>query len=235
MQQALETTHPLLLSQPHACSYLPDKTARMLFVNKDSVPSKHIYSRLAAQGFRRSGQLLYRPACEHCHACIPVRIPVSDFSPNRTQRKTWQRNQDVDVRIHTPELTDEHYRLYQSYLNWRHPNETRFQTPASDYAALLAGQATCCIEFRIQSRLVCVAVTDILIDALSSIYTYYEPELHNRSLGTFSILWQIDAARRRNHHWLYIGYWIAASKKMAYKDRFRPFEKLTEHGWGRVE
>ena len=234
MQRALETQHPLLLSQPHACSYLPDKKARMLFVNNESGPQKHLYSNLAAQGFRRSGQLLYRPACEHCQACIPVRIPINAFSPNRSQRRTWKHNQDLNVRLCPPDFVDEHYSLYQRYICWRHNHKSGLIPSASDYAALLAGNQSCFVEFRSNSRLVCVAVTDVLDDALSAVYTYYCPEMHKRSLGTYAILWQIHEARRRNLGWLYLGYWIAASKKMAYKDRFRPFEQLSVRGWEAV-
>jgi len=117
---------------------------------------------------------------------------------------------------------------------WRHNHDNGHMPSASDYATLLAGHESCFVEFRFNSELVCVAVMDILEDALSAVYTYYCPEMDKRSLGTFAILWQIYEAKRRNLGWLYLGYWIAASKKMAYKDRFRPFEQLSDHVWEAV-
>lgn len=231
MQRTVATKPPLLLSQQHACSYLPDKTARMLFINLDTHPQKHIYSLLAAQGFRRSGHLLYRPACENCNSCIPVRIPIDDFRPDKSQRRIWKRNQDLEVRQGSPEFVEEHYRLYQNYMNWRHFDENRMEPSALNYAALLAGHESFFIEFRTRSQLVCVAIADVLENALSAVYTFYSPDMQKRSLGTLSILWQIYEARRRKLHWLYLGYWISACKKMAYKDRFRPSERLTARGW----
>ncbi len=231
MQRSVTTKPLLLLSQQHACSYLPDKTARMLFLNKDACTQKRVYSRLAAQGFRRSGHLLYQPDCEHCNPCLPVRIPIHDFKPDRSQSRIWKRNQDLEVRLCSAEFVEEHYRLYQSYMNWRHFDESHMEHSALDYAALLAGEESFFIEFRIGSKLACVAVADVLEDAHSAVYTFYSPDMQKRSLGTFAILWHIHEARRHRLRWLYLGYWIAASKKMAYKKRFQPLEGLTANGW----
>lgn len=232
MQDAVHKINPLLLSPEHPCNYLPGRTARMIFLDPGAAPQNHVYSQLAKQGFRRSGSTLYRPGCEHCRACIPVRIPVDDFKPGRSQRRTWQRNQDVNVQLRPAGLADEHVALYHRYMNWRHPGGSLDKSSAADYAAFLTGhEATIFAELRLHGQLVGVAVVDALQDAFSAVYTFYAPELPQRSLGTFAILWQIAEARRRRLHWLYLGYWIAESQKMAYKSRFRPLQQLTANGW----
>ncbi len=235
MQDTVYTPYSLRLSPGHPCNYLPGRTARMIFLDPGAASQNRVYSQLAKQGFRRSGNTLYRPGCEHCRACVPVRIPVDDFTPVRSQRRTWQRNQDVNVQLRPAGFADEHFALYQRYVNWRHPGGSLDKPSTADYAAFLTGhQATFFAELHLRGQLVGVAVVDALADAFSAVYTFYAPELPQRSLGTFAILWQITEARRRHLHWLYLGYWIAESQKMAYKSRFRPFEQLTANGWQSV-
>ena len=235
MQEAVHAINSLLLSPEHPCSYLPGKTARMIFLDPGAASQNHVYSQLAKQGFRRSGNYLYRPGCEHCHACIPVRIPVDNFGPGRSQRRTWQRNQDLSAQLRPTEFVEEHFDLYQRYMNWRHPHGSMDKPSAADYAAFLTGhEATFFVEFRLHGQLAGVAVVDALEDAFSAVYTFYAPDLPQRSLGTFAILWQIAEARRRRLRWLYLGYWVAESQKMAYKSRFHPFEQLTANGWEAV-
>jgi len=232
MQHAIHRNDSLLLSPEHACGYLPGKTARMVFLCPAAASQGRNYSQLAKQGFRRSGPYLYRPGCEHCHACIPIRIPVEDFKPGRGQRRNWQRNQDLSAELRPAEFVEEHFDLYQRYMHWRHPNDSLDKPSAADYAAFLTGKDdTLFVEFRLRSQIVGVAVVDDLYDALSAVYTFYTPEMPQRSLGTYAILWQIAEARRRRLNWLYLGYWIAESQKMAYKSHFRPFEQLTADGW----
>ncbi|MGH8402386.1 MAG: arginyltransferase, partial [Gammaproteobacteria bacterium] len=226
----------LFLSPEHACAYLPGQTARTIFVNPKIEPRNHIYSLLIQQGFRRSGPYLYRPDCEHCHACVPVRIPVWDFQPDRSQRRAWQQNQNMDIQLCPAELIPEHFALYQRYMAWKHPGSGMDHSSPEDYASFLMGRGgnTLLAEIRLQGDLHAVAVMDTLDNALSAVYTFYAPELPRRSLGTFAILWEIGEARHRGLEWLYLGYWVAASRKMAYKNRFRPFEQLTRDGWKRV-
>jgi leucyl-tRNA---protein transferase len=235
MQGAVHRIDSLLLSPEHACNYLPGRQARMIFLGPGTTSQNRVYSRLAEQGFRRSGPYLYRPGCEHCQACIPVRVLVQDFRPVRSQRRAWQRNQDLNVKLRPAEFDAEHFNLYQRYMNWRHPDGGMDKPSAADYAAFLTeNDCTLFVEFHLQAELVAVAVVDVLEDALSAVYTFYTPDLPQRSLGTHAILWQIAEARRRRLRWLYLGYWIAASHKMAYKSRFRPFEQLTANGWESV-
>jgi leucyl-tRNA---protein transferase len=231
MQRAVHRVNSLMLSPEHACNYLPDKMARMIFLGPDANSQIRVYSRLAEHGFRRSGPYLYRPNCERCQACIPVRVPVENFITSRSQRRTWRRNQDLSAQLLAAEFVEEHFDLYQRYMAWRHPHNF-METTAADYAAFLTGnENTFFLELRLRSQLVGIAVVDELEDALSAVYTFYKPEMPQRSLGTYAILWQIAEARRRYLRWLYLGYWIAASPKMAYKSRFQPLEQLTDNGW----
>lgn len=231
-----ETTHErlaLYLSPEHPCGYLPGESARTVFLDPQVTPQQSLYSAFAAQGFRRSGGFLYRPQCERCHACVPVRIPVTEFRPDRTQRRVWRLNQDLAIRLRRTEADPEHFALYRRYLLQRHPGGGMDQHTAADYNAFLTSRwsNTLSVEFRLAGQLLGVAVVDELDDALSAVYTYFDPALARRSLGTFAILWQIEEARRRGLRWLYLGYWIEGSRKMAYKDRFRPFERFGPDGW----
>jgi leucyl-tRNA---protein transferase len=231
-----ETTHDrlaLYLSPEHPCGYLAGQSARTVFLDPQITPQRTLYSAFAAQGFRRSGSFLYRPQCEHCQACVPVRIPVMEFHADRGQRRIWRKNLDLQIKLRPTQSDPEHFALYRQYLTNRHPDGGMDQHTPTDYGAFLTSRwsNTVSVEFRLARRLVAVAVMDELDDALSAVYTFYDPRLARRSLGTFAILWQITEARRRGIRWLYLGYWIAASRKMAYKDRFRPFERLGADGW----
>ena len=221
------------LSAEHPCSYLPERMARTVFLDPHAAPRREVYQKLAARGFRRSGPLLYRPECAHCSACVPVRIPVAAFRPDRSQRRIRHRNRDLTVRMLPPRFNAEHFGLYHRYLEIRHPDGGMDQHSEMDYAGFLVSRwsESVFVEMRLAGRLAAVAVVDVFTDALSAVYTFYDPRLARRSLGTFAILWEIDEARRRGSRWLYLGYWIAASPKMAYKDRFRPCERLGPEGW----
>ncbi|MGH8398170.1 MAG: arginyltransferase [Gammaproteobacteria bacterium] len=236
MQDTAHNDVSLFLSPEHPCTYLPGQTARSIFLDPRTTFQNDMYSRLLQQGFRRSGPYLYRPGCEHCHACVPVRIPVRDFHPDRSQRRTWQRNHDLHVQLRPAEFVPEHFSLYQRYMAWKHPGGGMDQSSPADYASFLMGRRgiTFLAEMHLHGNLHAVAVLDTLDDAVSAVYTFYTPELPRRGLGTFAILWEIGETRRRGLEWLYLGYWVAASRKMAYKNRFHPFEQLTSRGWERV-
>ncbi|HEX5340064.1 MAG TPA: arginyltransferase [Gammaproteobacteria bacterium] len=233
MQDTQHDRLALYLSPEHPCSYLHGQSARSVFLDPQVTPQRALYNAFVAQGFRRSGSFLYRPQCEHCHACVPVRIPVGDFRPDRTQRRVWRMNQDLEARLRATEFDTGHFALYRRYLSTRHPGGGMDRHTPADYRAFLTSRwsDTTSVELRLADRLVAVAVMDELDEALSAVYTFYDPGLTRRSLGTFAILWQIEEARRRGLRWLYLGYWIAASRKMAYKDRFRPCERFGPDGW----
>jgi leucyl-tRNA---protein transferase len=231
---------PLYLTGEHSCSYLDGVQARTLFVDPTACIDGATYQTLIDQGFRRSGAHVYRPACRGCACCIPVRLPVNDFVPNRSQRRNW--------RLNAPEITlsdgpaafcAEQFDLYRRYLTGRHADGTMAEDATEDsYRRFLVeswGGTTRFIEFRLDGRLVGVAVTDVLEQGLSAVYTFFDPELGERALGTFGVLAQIQTARRLGRPYLYLGYWIAESRKMVYKERFRPIEAWDGQCWRRFE
>ncbi|MBN2887661.1 MAG: arginyltransferase, partial [Chromatiaceae bacterium] len=219
----------LYLTGEHPCSYLAEQRARTLFVDPSARLDGAAYEALLAQGFRRSGPHIYRPACAHCAACVPVRLPVARFSPDRSQRRNWRENAGR-IRILATDARQDasHFRLYCSYLDARHTDGAMAEEASEEnYRRFLVeswGGETLFIELRLDERLVGVAVTDRLPHSLSAVYTFFDPALERAGLGTFSILAQIDLARHLGLNYLYLGYWIGACRKMAYKARFRPIE-----------
>ncbi|NNM52385.1 MAG: arginyltransferase [Pseudomonadales bacterium] len=217
----------------HACSYLDNRQASTLFADPQSTMSAALYGELSDLGFRRSGNFVYRPHCQPCQACIPVRIPVACFKPNRSQRRVWAMNQDLDITTTMPGLTEERYDLYDRYIRHRHADGDMFPPSVDQFVSFLqsAWSDTCFIEFRLHGQLVAVAVCDWLPHGMSATYTFFEPQQATRSLGTFAILWQIEECRRMQHHAVYLGYWIKQSAKMRYKSVFRPMEMLIHDEW----
>jgi len=224
------------LTPDHACGYLDDRVARTVFVDPDALPDAPTQTALAAAGFRRSGRFLYRPACRACHACVPVRLPVAEFTPDRGQRRTLAANRGVVV-VPVPLARDEeHTALYARYQASRHPDGAMLARSPDEFLEFFASgfSDTWLYEMREDRRLLGVMVVDRLRDALSAVYTFFEPELERRSLGTFAVLWQVAEAKRLGLRWLYLGYWIEECRKMAYKDRFRPLERFSDGVWHRA-
>jgi arginyl-tRNA--protein-N-Asp/Glu arginylyltransferase len=223
----------LFITPEHPCNYLPDRQARTVFVDPARAIDQGLYTALAAHGFRRSGPHVYRPHCGECQACVPLRVSVDGFTPNRTQKRVYKRNYDVRMKPREAAYEQEHFELFARYVAARHPGGGMDESGEADYRQFLLSSwsRTMLLEMRIDGRLAAVAVTDELDDALSAVYTFYDPALTDRSLGTLAVLMQIEEARSRGLHWLYLGYWIAASRKMSYKGRFRPFETLGADGW----
>lgn len=217
----------------HPCAYLPGQHARNLYCLPGRQNPAQQHTVLSAAGFRRSGDLHYRPDCPHCTACQPTRITVDAFCPSRSQRRTWQYNNDLSISPVTPEFRREHYALYRRYISRRHGGGVMDEDSPQQYRAfILGGQArTRLWEFRLDQQLLAVAVVDELLDGLSAMYTFYEPELPRRGLGTYAILSQIETARRRGLKWLYLGFWIRNHPAMDYKRRFRPIQVRTAEGW----
>lgn len=223
------------LAGPHPCNYLPGRMAGTLYADPYQPISTALYSRLIDHGFRRSGEYLYRPHCQGCEACIPVRIPVAEFQPKRNQLRTWRRNQDLTARIVDGHYREDHFRLYQRYLASRHPGGGMDGTAPEQYQSFLlcAGLDTLLYEFRSGEQLLAVAVTDRLEQGLSAVYTFYDPDQPARSLGRYSILWQIHEARRLGLPWVYLGYWIKECRKMSYKEEYHPLETFRHGRWQR--
>lgn len=230
----------LYLTAEHPCSYLEGLRARTLFVDPLARLSTAAYQALVDQGFRRSGSHVYRPACRGCAQCVPVRIPVRDFRPDRSQRRNWGRNAPDLRLVDAPAAFDPaHFGLYLRYLASRHPDGSMADdTSMESYRRFLVdpwGGETHFLELRLAERLVGVAVTDRLLHGLSAVYTFFDPELAERAPGTLAVLAQIEVARRLGLPYLYLGYWIGACRKMAYKDRFRPIEAWDGREWRRYE
>ena len=213
-------------SQEHACSYLEGRTAASLFADPTARMTNTMYSRLAEYGFRRSGSHIYRPSCPDCTDCIPTRIPVRDFHENRTQLRVRRRNADLHVNPVAPQYHEAHFQLYRRYIATRHPGGGMDDPDPRKYLEFLtcAWSDTRFYEFHCDRQLLAVAVVDHLEDALSAVYTFYDPEQSKRSLGTYAILWEIELAQRLRLPWLFLGYWIKDCPKMAYKGRIRPLQ-----------
>lgn len=220
-------------TQPHPCSYLPDEQATTLFLDPSQPMDIELYAQLSTLGFRRSGDHLYRPHCQNCQACVPARIPAGRFSPNRQQRKILRRNADLKVGWAAPRLTEEYYDLYLRYIETRHADGDMYPPSREQFDTFLVSDLPYSrfIEFRLDEQLLAVAVTDILPNGLSAVYTFFDPQQEQRSLGRFAILWQITEARRMGLHALYLGYWIRNCRKMAYKTQYRPIELLVNQRW----
>ncbi len=227
----------LYLSLPHACGYLSARLATTLFVDPHQRADTALYGRLVRHGFRRSGNLVYRPHCDDCTACVPVRIPVERFSPSRGQRRTWRRNRDIEVRQRPAAFDPAHFDLYLRYQRQRHHGGSMDDPDPEKYTNFLLneGTATRFDEMRAGDRLLAVAVSDQLPDGLSAVYTYYDPTAAARGLGVYAILWQIEEARRLGLPYVYLGYWIAESPKMAYKTDYHPLEAYRDGAWTTLE
>lgn len=225
----------LFLSPDHDCNYLPERLSRNLFIDPELPLDGRIYQALLEQGFRRSGRHVYRPGCEHCRLCLSVRIPVDQFQPRRSQRRVAAAHADLKVRPLPPEYRQEHFDLYRAYTRARHADGEMANASDLDFLGFLT--APWCdslfLELRRNGRLLGVAVTDVLPDALSAVYTFFDPGEHTRSPGVAAVLSQIELARQLNLSWLYLGYWIPGCRKMAYKDEYRPLEVLSQGNWRR--
>lgn len=218
---------------PHRCNYLEDREAVTLFADPDFPKNRQLYSALANSGFRRSGMHLYIPHCNGCSACISVRIPGEEFRPSRVQRRTWKANRDIEVRVLPPLYSDEHFDLYSKYLAQRHPNGGMDNPTPETYMDFLTAPwaETVFFEMRVAGKLVGVAVTDILDDGLSAVYTFYDPEQARRSPGRFAILYQLEQVRLNGYKWLYLGYWIKQCERMNYKSEYQPQQVYLNNNW----
>lgn len=222
---------------PLPCPYLPGQIERKLITELAGHEAQEFYNALSRAGFRRSHHLAYRPACTRCAACVPVRIPVADFAPSRSLRRIQKANADLAVRVAEPQASLEQFRLFQRYQRSRHTDSDMASMTYGDFRAMIEDSpvASRLIELRDQRGVFLGAcLLDLLDDGLSAVYSFYDPEQRRRSLGTLLVLALVEAARARGLPYAYLGYWIAESRKMAYKARFRPLEGLGAEGWRRL-
>jgi len=232
------------LTSPSPCPYLPGQEERKVFTHLVGRRAVALNNSLTESGFRRSQTIAYRPACEVCRACVSVRVRVSDFKPGRNLRRVLEANGDLVGHAMQPAATSEQYSLFRYYLDARHGQGGMADMSMLDYSMMVEDShvETRVIEYRkrgpdtfINGRgagpLIAMCLTDILADGLSMVYSFYDPEQPARSMGTFMILDHIERARRLGLPYLYLGYWVDGSKKMAYKARFQPLEMLGPDGW----
>lgn len=218
---------------PYACSYLDNRLARSQVAAPPRFINDDVYSELIKSGFRRSGEFTYRPYCDDCAACIPLRIRVSDFLPDRSQRRAVALHRGLTTHLCDLSFVSEHYDLYQRYQESRHAGGGMDQDNRDQYSQFLLQSHvdTQLVEFRDANNVLkMVSVMDTLQDGYSSVYTFYEPE-KSASFGTYNILWQIEQVKKAGLSFLYLGYWIKESRKMAYKANYRPFEIYLNNAW----
>jgi arginine-tRNA-protein transferase len=216
---------PLIQGERHACPYLPGLEAQEVYTYGWFVDSA-VYEQLMDLGFRRSGDIMYKPQCPKCQKCVPIRIPVQKFQPSESQRRAWRRNQDLVVELDAPLSDDEHFGLYLRYQ--RHYHAEKEASTREDYERFLVETTIDTVEmrYRLDGELVAVGILDVCPNSLSSVYFYFEPGLHKRSLGVFSALREIEECRTRGLAWWYPGFWVEGCRKMEYKTRYQPHELL---------
>nr|WP_174506597.1 arginyltransferase [Acinetobacter sp. Marseille-Q1620] len=225
------------ITPPHDCSYLENKSARMVFLDPVHRIDVVTLSELSRLGFRRSGDFVYRPECHLCRQCLSCRVPVDSFQMNSTQKKAWKRNQDLEMKIiSTKDATDIHYDLYEKYIISRHSDGDMFPPSYDQFEKFLIHSCTQSffLELYKEDRLISVSTCDILDDGVSAVYTFFDPDESKRSLGVYAILKQIEYVKSIGQDYVYLGYWVPHSDKMNYKSQYVPIELLLDGQWRRL-
>lgn len=242
MQHTLPTAPQFYVTAPQDCPYLEGKTERKLFTALFGDEAKSLNDSLSQQGFRRSQNVLYRPTCPGCNACMSARIQVGNFTPSRSQKRVLRRNQTIYRKVKAPWATEEHYELFQKYLESRHADGGMAGMDVFEFAAMVE-------ETPVNSRvveyyeiddngkevLVAVCLTDILHDGLSLVYSFFDTALDKRSLGSYVVLDHVDIAKQAGLPYVYLGFWVPGSRKMQYKANYRPLEIFKDGTWQLLE
>ncbi len=229
------------ITAPSPCPYLDGQVERKVFSYLGGPQAPSLNSLLSRRGFRRSQNIIYRPACDACQACTPVRIVVGEFDLTAARRRVMRRNSDLVRTIKLPNATSEQFSVLRGYLDARHPDGGMAEMTVLDYASMVEETAvdTAIVEYRLAGKeprapLLACALTDRLVDGLSMVYSFFEPDAQARSLGSYMILDHIALARELGLAYVYLGYWVEGSPKMNYKRTYQPLERLTPDGWARM-
>ena len=225
------------ITEDHPCSYLSDQQAKTAFLDPKQRLDLSSYVHLSNLGFRRSGSFVYKPNCSRCQACVPIRVPVALFKPNRKQKRLLRFNQDLDIHSVPSINTPEHYALYAEYIRQRHADGDMFPPSEKQYRDFLTVDwpGVQYLEFRKHNQLIAVSVADTMSTGISAMYTYFDPKETKRGLGNYVVLSLIELAKNQQLPVVYLGYWIKESRKMAYKSSFKPFEVLQNDQWVLIE
>ena len=228
------------ITKTFPCNYLPDKEERLLIAVDERLQNNRGYSLLMMEGFRRSGDQSYRPHCPHCNACQSIRVIVDKFTPSKSQKRSLKRNDHFQITT-SEHLKDDYYPLYENYINTCHQDGSMFPANYQQFKSFLSSKLTkqLFIETWLvdngKKELVCLAVTDLLLNGLSAVYTFYHPNFKAHGLGVFSILTQIKLCKKLSLSYLYLGYQIDDCQKMNYKNRYFPYERFIDQQWSLVQ
>lgn len=215
------------------CPYLEDKESASILVDPEHRVDQSLFSMLSRSGFRRSGAMLYAPKCPSCNACVSVRIPSVAFKASRNQKRVWKKNSDLTVRIEDVRFDEEHFQMYLRYQRHRHPESSMCDDDPKKYIGFIDSEFSkskffC---FYIDEKLIGISVVDQFNGGLSAVYTFFDPDYSNRSLGTYAILYMLYLARLKQIDYVYLGYWIDGSTKMDYKRKFKPMQGYIGRQW----
>lgn len=215
------------------CPYLDDKKSASILVDPEYKIDPSLFTTLSRSGFRRSGNMLYAPKCPSCNACVSVRIPTTEFKASKSQRRVWRKNVDISVSIEDVRFEQQHFDLYLKYQQHRHSDSSMCDDDPEKYIGFIQSDysASKFLCFRVHGELIGISVLDQFEGGLSAVYTFFDPEESNRSLGTYAILYYIKLARMHKIPFVYLGYWIDKSSKMDYKRKFKPLQGYLDKKW----